>query len=122
MNGWTTEDLALIGDADEIELAAHASGQLTKPVPVWVVRVNDNLYVRSYRGHAGVWFRAALVSGQGRIWAGDEGRDVVFVAEIDPAINNQIDAAYDAKYGHSPYAGAMVTPEVRTTTLKLLPR
>lgn len=122
MEGWKTEDLALIGDTDEIAVAAHASGQLTKPVPVWVVRVNDNLYVRSYRGHAGAWFRAAQASGQGRIWAGDEARDVAFVAETDPVINDQIDAAYGAKYGHSPYAGAMVAPEVRTTTLKLLPR
>ncbi len=80
MEGWKTDDLALIGDTDEIEVAAHASGQLTKPVPIWVVRVNDNLYVRSYRGHAGAWFRAAQASGQGRIWAGDEARDVAFVA------------------------------------------
>jgi hypothetical protein len=48
---------------------------------------------------------------------------VVFVEETDPGLNDQIDAAYRAKYGRYPqYVAPMVTPEVRATTLKLAPR
>ena len=45
-------ELERIGDADELELAA--GGRTTT---IWVVRVGGDLYVRSYRGRNGTWFR-----------------------------------------------------------------
>ena len=90
---------------------------------IWVIRVGDDLFVRSYRGRSGAWFRAAQVSHKGRIRAGGIEKDVTFVAEADPSLNDQIDAAYRGKYGPYPqYIAPMVTGEVRSTTLKLIPR
>jgi hypothetical protein len=124
MSAWTNEELNKIGLAEELEIAPRRpNGKLRKPLPIWVVRVGDDLYVRSYRGHAGAWYRAALATHQGRIRAGGVEKDVVFVEETDPGLNDQIDAAYRAKYGRYPqYVAPMVTPEVRATTLKLAPR
>ncbi|BCX03446.1 MAG: hypothetical protein KatS3mg053_1384 [Candidatus Roseilinea sp.] len=124
MNAWTKEELNKIGNAEEMEIAPRQpDGTLRKPLPVWVVRVNDNLYVRSYRGHAGAWFRAAQTTHEGRIRAGGVEKEVVFIEESDPAINDRIDAAYRAKYGRYPqYVAPMVTPEVRSTTLKIIPK
>ena len=94
----------------------------SKPVTIWVVRAGDDLYVRSYRGTRGAWFRAAQAGHAGRIRAGGLEKDVAFAAETDPATNDRIDAAYRAKYGRYPqYVAPMVTTEVRTTTLKLTP-
>ena len=50
-------------------------------------------------------------------------KDVTFVEETDPKVNNQIDAAYLAKYRRYPqYVSPMVTPDVRAATIKLVPR
>lgn len=124
MTTWTSEELNKIGTADELEIAPRRrDSTLRKPVTIWVVRVSDDLYVRSYRGRGGAWFRAAQVRREGRIRAGGVEKEVAFVAETDPAINDQIDAAYHTKYRRYPqYVAPMVTAEARATTIKLAPR
>jgi hypothetical protein len=125
MSAWTSDELEKIGNAEELEIAPQQSnGTLRKPVTIWVVRVGDELYVRSWRGHNGAWFRGTQVRYAGRIQAGGVEKEVTFVAETDPAINNQIDTAYRNKYGRysAQYVDPMVAPEARATTLKLVPR
>lgn len=124
MSAWTNAELQQIGQAEELQIAPlRQDGALRKPVIIWMVRVGDDLYVRSYRGSTSAWFRGVQVRHQGRIWAGGVERDVIFVAEADPDVNDQIDAAYRAKYSRYPqYVAPMLTPEVRATTIKLAPR
>ncbi len=121
---WTNDELNKIGTAEEMENAVRRrDGTLRKPVTIWVVRVGDDLYIRSYRGRSGSWFRAAQVSHEGRIQVGGVEKDVIFVDETDPGINGQVDAAYRTKYGRYPqYVAPMVAPETRSTTIKLVPR
>ncbi len=80
-------------------------------------RVDDNLYIRSYRGAEGGWYRAARRSGRGRVNAA-AGYDVVLepAPDVDQAA---VDAAYRAKYGRSSYVDAMVTDAAAATTLRL---
>lgn len=124
MTAWTSDELNRIGKAEELRIApARRDGTLRNPVTIWVVRVGDELYVRSYRGRVSGWFRATQVRHEGRIQAGGIARDVTFVEEADPGVNDKVDAAYRAKYGRYPqYVAPMLTPEVRATTLKLVPR
>jgi len=121
---WTSDELNRIGSAGEIRIAAlRRDGTLRKPVIIWVVRVGDDLYIRSYRGREGAWFRSVQVRHAGRVWAEGLEKDISFVAEDDPEINEQVDQAYRAKYRHdAAYVPPMVTGEVRSTTLKLVPR
>ena len=78
--------------------------------------------MRSYRGRGSGWFRGVQVRHEGRIQAGGVTCDVTFVGETDPSINDQIDAAYRARYARYPqYIAPMLTPEVRATTTKLMP-
>ena len=124
MTAWTSDELDKIGKAEELRIASvRRDGTLRNPVTIWVVRYGDDLYVRSYRGHDGVWFRAAQMSHEGRIRAGGVEKDVTFVEEADSDINDKIDAAYRTKYRRYPqYVTPMVTVETRSTTLKLVPR
>ncbi|MFG2075330.1 hypothetical protein SAMN05421874_12083 [Nonomuraea maritima] len=125
MPTWTSDEINRISTADELEVAPlGGDGARLRPVPIWVVRHDDGLYVRSYKGTDGRWYRAALTSSQGRIQAGGVDRDVTFVAETDPELNEQIDAAYRSKYHRygQNYVEAMVSSDARTTTLRLLPR
>ncbi len=124
MTTWTTDELSKIGAAEELELASvRSDGALRNPVTIWVVRVGDDLYVRSARGRTGAWFRGTQVRHEGHIQAGGVGKDVTFVEEADDDINNRIDAAYRAKYRRHGrrWVDPMVAPEARAATIKLLP-
>jgi hypothetical protein len=48
----------------------------------------------------------------------------MFIEDIDPIINEQIDAAYRAKYRRytASIIGSLLTSEARTATIKLVPR
>ena len=124
MTTWTSDELTKIGTAEELEIASlRRDDTLRKPVTIWAVRVGDDLYVRSVNGRGAGWFRGTQVRHAGRIWAGGVEKDVSFVEETDPGLNDQIDAAYLTKYRRYPqYVAPMVTPAVRDTTIKLAPR
>jgi hypothetical protein len=89
----------------------------TKRLPIWAVVVDDEVYVRSYRGERGAWYRRALRDGRMTL----EGIDVRIEPERDPELNARISDAFRAKYGaRSPGSTeAMVSPEVVATTLRL---
>ena len=125
MTAWTNDELSRIEAAEELEVApVGADGTPRKPVPIWVVRHGDDLYVRSYKGSDGAWFRAAQAGHQGHIRAGGVDKDVTFIEETDSGVNDAIDAVYRTKYGRygSAYIDPMVAPGARATTMKLVPR
>jgi len=124
MNAWTNEELDKIGSAEELRIATlRRDGTLRKPVIIWVVRVDDDLYVRCVNGRKGAWFRGVLTRHEGRIWAGGVEKDVTFVEETNLELNAKIDEAYLAKYQRYPqWVAPMVTSDVRAATIKLVPR
>ncbi len=124
MTAWTSEELNKIGTADELEIApCRRDGTLRKPVTIWVVRLGDDLYVRSVNGRTSGWFRGTQVRHEGRITAGGVEKDVTFVEEADPHLNDQIDAIYHSKYRrYAQYVPPIVAPGARAATLKLVPR
>jgi hypothetical protein len=124
MTGWTSDELTKIEAADELEIASfRRDGTLRSLVTIWVVRLGDDLYVRSVNGRTGAWFRGTQVRHEGRIGAGGVEKDVTFV-DADDGINDQIDDAYRSKYRrYAPgIVGSVLTPEARTATIKLVPR
>ncbi len=125
MTGWTHHDLERIGAAEELQLATFKKdGTLRQPVVIWVVRIGDDLYVRSWRGPTGAWFRHIQRRPEARIVAGGVTKDVTLVnASSDEALKNEIDAAYQSKYRRysATYVDPMIAPQARATTLKLVP-
>ncbi len=121
---WTSDELNKIGAAEELQIASlRGDGTLRKPVTIWVVRLGDDLYVRCVNGCSGKWFHGVQTRHEGHVRAGGVEKDVTFVEEFDPAVNDQIDAAYLTKYRRYPqYVSPMVTPAVRAATIKLVPR
>ena len=124
MTAWTRDELPKVARAEELEIASvRPDGTLRKPVTIWVVREGDSLYVRSVKGPTGAWFRGTQERHEGRIRAGGVEKDVTFV-NADHDIDDAVDAAYRAKYRR--YAGSILnsvlTPQARSTTIKLVPR
>ena len=122
MTGWTANNLDVIGAAEELDIApARPDGSLHPYTRIWVVRVGDDLYVRSYRGRRGSWFRHALQGHQGRVRAAGVEHDVAFEQPND-ADHDAIDQAYRSKYARYPtYVEPMVSPNATAATLRLIP-
>jgi hypothetical protein len=124
MTGWTSDELTKIEAADELEIASlRTDDTLRNPTTIWVVRLGDDLYVRSVNGRTAAWFRGTQMRHEGRIRAGGVTKDVTFV-DAEDAIDDQIDDGYRSKYRrYAPsIVGSVLTPEARSATIKLVPR
>lgn len=124
MSTWTAEELDKVGSADELKIAAlRPDGSLRPYTTIWVVRVGDDLYVRSYLGRSSDWFRSVLRRPEGQILAGGVEREVTFVEPVDVG-KAAIDQAYRDKYSRigSAYVDPMVAPDAIAATLCLVPR
>ena len=122
MTAWTNVELTSIGTAEELQISsARHDGTLGDPRTIWVVRVGDDLYIRSVNGRTSAWFRGAQVRHEAHIQAGGVDKDVRLVETDD--LNDQIDAAYRTKYRR--YAASIidtiVSPQARAATLRLVP-
>jgi hypothetical protein len=124
MTGWTSDELTKIEAADELEIASiRRDGTLRNLVTIWVVRLGDDLYVRSVNGRTSGWFRGTQVRHEGRIRAGGVEKNVTFVDGSED-VADRIDDAYRTKYRRYPegIVGTTITPEARAATLQLVPR
>ena len=124
MMSWTKDELTRIGNAEELHIASvRRDGTLTHPVTIWVVRHEDDLYIRSVNGRAGSWFRRAQVRNEGHIQTDGMGRDVSFTT-ADPELSDEIDAAYRRKYHRygENILSSVVSRQARTATIRLIPR
>lgn len=122
MGTWTDEQLASLARAFDIRVAGRRDdGSPHTLVTVWHVVADGALYVRSYRGAAGQWYRGVLRHLEGSIsWDGQ-------VAEVryshdDPSHYAAVDAAYHAKYGSSEWTRMVTNAEAAATTLRVDPR
>ena len=123
MPAWTKDELKRIGDAQELQLASvRADRSLGRYTTMWVVRVGDEIYVRSAGGPERAWYRDAKTSGAGRIRAGGVERDVTF-AKASADTHTAIDAAYHDKYdGYGPtIVGHVVGQAATAVTVRLVP-
>ena len=124
MTTWTSDELDKIGAADELKIASfRRDGTLRKQVTIWVVRHGDGLYVRSGYGRDAGWFRGTQLRHEGHITAGGIDKDVIF-QDADHTLDDDIDAAYRGKYRRygAQYIDLVVSPEARSTTVRLAPR
>jgi len=127
VSAWSQDDLDRLGDAGEVEVSsARRDGTLSRTRTVWIVRVGDQLYLRSVNGPDGAWYRLTRASHQGRIEARGVARDVTWVdvdAAGEPDVGPAVDAEYARKYPGSTSAVARITsPLACTTIMRVEPR
>jgi hypothetical protein len=117
----TDDERRRVGTATELELAVRRpDGSLRPYVTMWVVLVDEELYVRSAGGPDRPWYRHATASGAGRIRAGGVEADVSFASAPDD-VQASIDAAYHAKYdSYGPrVVGSVVGPDAHRVTIQV---
>jgi hypothetical protein len=124
MTAWTTDELTKIAAADELQIAyQRRDGTLGRPRTIWVVRHGDDLYIRSVNGRASAWFRGTQLRHEGHVQAGGVSKDVAF-ADAGDGIDDQLDAAYRAKYRRyaANIVNSILSPQARAATLRLAPQ
>ncbi|MEZ5085435.1 MAG: DUF2255 family protein [Tessaracoccus sp.] len=95
MSAWPTEVVARIAATDDFHIAPyHADGKTTGTLTwIWSVVVDGRVFVRSWSGTRGRWYRSAVAQQAGRITAGGQSYEVAFTPITDEELNGRIDAA-----------------------------
>jgi hypothetical protein len=130
MADWSAEQLARVDEATELTIATRrADGTLRAPRPIWVVRVGDQVYVRTWYRRTTGWYGRVLERPQAQVQVPGLTADVTVEDVGDGAstgsgdLRDNVDAAYRAKYGR--YGGGsvdqMITDSAAATTLRLSP-
>lgn len=121
--GWTADQLERIGRAEELQLASRRpDGTLRTYTTMWVVRVGDDLYVRSAGGPDRPWYRHATAAGAARLRAGGVETDAAF-ERGGGDFEEAIDAAYHHKYDlyGRRTVGSVVGETAHQVTVRLIP-
>lgn len=121
-NQLSKEEVQQIAKKDDLHIAPFREdgttyGTLTW---IWVVAVDNALYVRAYNGTNSRWYKSAIQQKAGCIEAAGMTKRVRF-EPVSGAINNLIDEAYLKKYKGSPYLDAMISERAKATTIKIVP-
>jgi hypothetical protein len=119
--GWKPGTLSEIAGQDEIRISSErVGGGYNRWTPIWIVRIGDNLYVRSGFGANGFWYRHATQS-QAFISAAGALYKVSLILDTDPASIAAVDKAYQQKYSVDPSLPLLLTDQARSTTSRLFP-
>jgi hypothetical protein len=109
-------------DSDsEVGVRARRRDGSTIDLPIWIVTIAGEPYVRSYRAARGAWYRRARANGQMTLVVDGQAVPVVAEPAEGDELNRQVSEAFTAKYGSGGPARTMVSPPVAATTLRLLP-
>lgn len=103
------------------EVRIRISAQPDRGVIIWIVVVGDAAFVRSLRGPKGKWYVAARADGRASLEVGERLIPVRVTQVADAATIEAVSQAFLSKYASSPYAKAMVAPDILPTTLRLDP-
>jgi hypothetical protein len=114
-------DLAAIAAAKEVDIETRsAAGEVHRTV-IWIVERDGTVYVRSYRGAHGRWFREALANPDIAIHVNGRRVAARAVPATDPASIEACSEGLQAKYRRSQSLRAMLVDEVLPTTIRLEP-
>ena len=124
MADWTPDELQAIASSDDFHISPFRADGTTLGTPTWIwsVVVDGAVFVRAYNGTASRWYGSAATQRAGRIRAGGVEKGVTFTPTRDADVDSRVDAAYEAKYGGSPYLPPMLTEKVRAATVRVDPR
>lgn len=103
------------------EVQVLAGEKLDKSATIWVVVADRDVFIRSFLGPKGRWYKAAVADGRATLKVGDRSIPVRVTAATDQASIEHASREFLAKYSPSPYAQRMVRPEIVMTTLRVEP-
>lgn len=102
---WTSAELDTVAASEELRITGErADGTLYRWTPIWVVRVDQDLYVRSGGGSNGVWYRHAT-AGLAHIRVNGHDHTVTLEHHADQAIVHAVDKRLRGQIPHQSIPG-----------------
>jgi hypothetical protein len=93
----SAEGLHHLADVEEIRIGVRRPDGSARSVPIWVVQVGDDIYVRSVRGPEGGWYRRLRADPDGEVQDGEHRHPVRAEAVTDADTLGQVTRAYATK-------------------------
>ena len=123
MAGFDVSQLARIDGALEVEIETWAAtGAPSHRVIVWVVTADGEVYLRSFRGSSGRWYRELMATHEAVLHVA--GTPIAVRAESAVTIEaiERCSRALERKYATDPALSSMLRADVLSTTVRLVPR
>jgi hypothetical protein len=131
-----TDLAAHLGTTDTVAIVTTRPNGDQIATPIWAAAVDGVPYVRAAYGPRTSWFLRAT-TGRPVAFTTVDGRNAekdavaaladprlavaVTPVDADAAEQEAVDAAFRAKYAHSPYVESVAAPSVRALTLRIEP-
>jgi hypothetical protein len=111
---------ALLDRTNEVDVETSSPSGARHRVPIWVVVDGEDVFVRSYRGPRGRWYRE-IRERPGALIVGSERIPVRAVLADDETSKRRTSTALRRKYRKGTSLDSMLVPAVLDTTLRLEP-
>jgi len=114
-----------IAESDEVDIETRRDGKSPlHRVTVWIVPIEDGVYVRSFKGKRGRWYQEALANPLVTVGVGRRKVNVRAEPERNSHVIRAVSAGYRKKYGERwpDDTEPMLKRSVVPTTLRLTPR
>jgi hypothetical protein len=118
MTDFSAQDLQLLEQTAEVHLDRGQRSTI-----IWVVVVDQTVYIRSVRGETGKWYQALRAGAAASLRARSSSWPIQAAPVDDPAEIDRVSRAIQNKYA-SRWPGptaSMLRPEVLPTTLRITP-
>jgi hypothetical protein len=116
-------DAQTLGELRDVqEVAIRTEKHPESAVVIWVVVADDEVFVRSWLGAKGRWYRDIAAGGPATLEFGGRRLAVQAFPVSDQAAIARASREFLTKYQRSSHAPEMVRPETLPTTLRLEPR
>ena len=104
------------------EVSIRTDQHPNSAVIIWVVVADDEVFVRSWRGARGRWYRDLAQGGPASLEFNGNRLPVHAVPALEAAPIARVSDGFLQKYRTSSHAQEMVRAEILSTTLRLEPR
>jgi hypothetical protein len=116
-------DVDTLGELREVqEVAIRTEKHPKSAVVIWVVVAGDEVFVRSWLGAKGRWYRDLAAGGPATLELAGRRVAVQALPASDPETVARASREFLRKYQRSTHAQEMVRSETLPTTLRLEPR
>lgn len=114
--------LRRLAEIEEIDIETRATPRARpRRTTIWVVVTDGDVFVRSIRGSAGVWYRELRQHPLAVVHAGRTSLRVRASAVRSAAALRRASGAFRRKYRGSPSLGSVLAPHTLAGTLRLDP-
>ncbi len=120
MTSFDADTLHALREVPEVRIRTEKHPK--SAVVIWVVVADDDVFVRSFRGAEGRWYRDLAAGGPATLEFAGQRLAVRAIPANEPAAIDRVSREFLRKYRTSSYAQAMVQPDTLSTTLRLEPR